>query len=355
MGIASKPAQHTSRLANIQALRGIAVLLVVLSHLMSVERNYAGDRLLGDALIFGFSGVDLFFAISGFVMVYVAWDAPNTMRTSASFLFARIGRIYPLYWLVSLIVLGLWLVRPDFVFASNAQVSLVKSFVLWPANHPPLLAVGWTLIHEMYFYLVFSLLLLVSRRFRPLVLLVWAIVILTGFIFGAGVNAPGFRLLTNPLTFEFLGGAAAALVYRRFGGHGWALALISGALLFAAACFVSVKTGIGFWESWPRAASFTPGISLLVYGAAGAEKAGRNFHQALVWLGNQSYALYLSHILTLAALGRLWALFAKEGIWDNVLMLPLMLIGALLGAQVLHRFVEMPLLMVVKWMRRRLF
>ena len=346
---------QTLRLGNIQALRGIAVLAVVLTHLQSVEHKYAGDRVLGDIFNVGLSGVDLFFAISGFVMVYVAWRNAQGWRASLSFLFARIGRIYPLYWLVSLIVLGVWTVRPDLVFSSNAQVSLVRSFALFPYKYPPLLAVGWTLIHEMYFYLVFAGLVLLPMPFRKWGLALWGALVLGGFLWGAGNHGAALRLLTHPLSFEFMGGALAALAFSRFDGRGWKVALWLGSFWFAFACLISINMGLGFWETWPRAASFTPAVSLIVYGAAGAEHAGLYFNRFLVWLGDQSYALYLTHVLSLSAAGRLWGIFARDGWWDNLLMLPLLLCLAVFAGEFTHRLIEMPLLGAVKRLRRRLF
>ena len=346
--------QHL-RLGNIQALRGLAVLAVVLSHLMSVERKYAGDRLLGDVFSIGLSGVDLFFAISGFVMVYVAWQAPKGWHTSLSFLFARIGRIYPLYWLVSLAVLGVWLWHPDLVFASNTKVSIWRSFALLPYKYLPLLAVGWTLVHEMYFYLIFAALLLLPTRFRAWGLLVWGAMVLLAAVMQIGLHSPVLRLLSNPLSFEFLGGALAALAMRRFSGKGWQGALLLGCIFFIATCLLSLRMGMVFWGNWPRAVCFTPAVSLLVYGAVGAEQAGKHFSRFLVWLGDQSYALYLTHVLSLSAAGRLWYLVAQEGPWDNLIMLPLLLVVALFVGDVVHHYVEQPLLHRTKAWRKTLF
>jgi exopolysaccharide production protein ExoZ len=346
--------QHL-RLGNIQALRGAAVLAVVASHLMTIERKYAGDRLLGDFLNIGFSGVDLFFAISGFVMVYVAWNKSSGLRSAASFLFARGARIYPLYWLVSLAVLFVWILRPEFVFASNANVSIIRSFALWPAQSSPLLAVGWTLTHEMYFYLIFTVLVFSPPQFRLWALMAWGLLVLAAFLVGAGMQGPVLRVLSHPLSFEFLGGALAALALRRFAGQYWLWALLVGLALFAAACLVSLQTELAFWESWLRAASFTPAVSLIVYGAAGAEQAGKTFSRVLVWVGDQSYALYLTHVLSLSAVGRIWVVFAQDGPLDNIVMLPLLLAIALLAGEVTHRLIETPVLYYTKHLRRRIF
>jgi len=128
------------RLDHIQALRGIAALMVVVSHLLIIERKYSVDQILGDWAIYGMAGVDLFFVISGFIMVYVMWDRPRGPKAAGEFLWGRASRIYPLYWVVSLVLFALWLVRPDMVFSSiDAPPDIVKSFALFPDDREPMI------------------------------------------------------------------------------------------------------------------------------------------------------------------------------------------------------------------------
>ena len=73
----------------------------------------------------------------------------------------RLKRIYPIYWVVSLLVLAVFLVRPEFVNSHSAHPpDVLASFLLLPQAGLPLLAVGWTLTYEMYFYILFGLALL---------------------------------------------------------------------------------------------------------------------------------------------------------------------------------------------------
>ena len=74
-----------------------------------MELKHGGDVIMSPIFRFGVSGVDLFFVISGFVMVYVTWSVKRSIRNSLSFFFARVTRIYPIYWVIALAVLMGWL------------------------------------------------------------------------------------------------------------------------------------------------------------------------------------------------------------------------------------------------------
>ncbi|MEA2116633.1 MAG: acyltransferase, partial [Thermodesulfobacteriota bacterium] len=139
--------QISNRIKNIQALRGVAVLLVVFFHMVTIEKKYGGtNTLLSDYFQFGMFGVDLFFVISGFVMVTVSRGKFQQPRQAATFLYHRISRIYPMYWFYSLLVLAVFLLQPSFVNSSQfGQVNILASFLLLPQKHLPLLMVGWTL------------------------------------------------------------------------------------------------------------------------------------------------------------------------------------------------------------------
>lgn len=88
------------QLNSIQVLRGIAAFGVFCCHLISIEQSVSGrPAKLTELAESGAYGVDLFFVISGFVMVWVAAEMPRGWRSAQAFLIARIVRIYPLWWL----------------------------------------------------------------------------------------------------------------------------------------------------------------------------------------------------------------------------------------------------------------
>lgn len=339
-----------TQIANIQSLRGAAAMLVVLFHLTSIEGNYGhGHRLMSAYWTIGMSGVDLFFVISGFIMVTVTRGTFQAAGASRRFLAHRITRIYPLYWFFSLLVLALFLARPELLKRSlqGGEVDLLGSFLLLPQDGLPLLMVGWTLIHEMYFYLVFALLLRFPEGRLVRLLALWA-----GIVAGVGLFLPAssgatLRLVTHPLTLEFIAGCLAALlIHRGTVRAGW-LCLGAGIAAWLAGYFLHVGLGRGLEPSaWARVLLFGIPAALVVYGLVALEmRHGSVLPRWAVRLGDASYSIYLSHVLVMGALARFGTTFAQAG--DPALR-PLVLVALVVAAAgfgiACHRFLEKPLI-----------
>lgn len=152
------------RFRNIQVARAIAANLVLLSHLRAIETKYGrGFVVLPDWAQWGACGVDLFFVVSGFIMATIA--AREACRT---FIVSRLTRIFPPYWFYSGLVLVVSLAAPSMVNSSFGHPpSLWRSFLLIPDTTFPLLAVGWTLTHELYFYAGFAVFLATGGLASP--------------------------------------------------------------------------------------------------------------------------------------------------------------------------------------------
>ena len=356
--IKNESALQTSqpRLSNIQALRGLAAFLVMLAHLAIIERKYSQDTLLPEILGFGLSGVDIFFVISGFIMVYVThkW-AGQAARHIPEFLYARITRIYPLYWAVSAALLIVYLIRPEWVFASSGlEPNILKSFLLWPDKAYPMLEVGWTLIHEMGFYFIFALILIASRRLRPLLICVWAALVIGGYAIGLHTHGPLTAIIFHPLSLEFCGGALLGYWLLKPARLTTAAPLLIASLVFfIASIFIHIMTGqIYPGIGWMRPATFGVAAIVLVLASYLFEQQGKTAPRWSVILGDWSYALYLTHVLSLSLIGRIWAGFDRPGVLDNLIMLPLMLIAALIVAGLAHKLIEVPIMRATKYMRQ---
>lgn len=341
---------------NIQALRGVAVLLVVLFHLAIVEKKYGGvGTILPEILNFGMFGVDLFFVISGFVMVTVTRGAFQSVGKSMQFLYHRASRIYPAYWVYSLLVLLVFLVKPSLVNSSQGnEVNILASFLLWPTERLPLLMIGWTLIHEIYFYVVFFVVLLLMRESHLVyALLSWMAVILCANIFYE-FSIPALKIVFHLLTLEFILGCFVALFFYRI------TALITDtriSIIIAVAGFVVPLYGQHVYSSvsgqvdpqgWWRILIFGVPAVAMVFGLVGAERGGFVLHPFLIKMGDASYSIYLSHLLTLSVLGRLWKPFATDSVLDNWIMIPTILILTIVVGMVSFRYIERPLLVLTR-------
>ena len=352
--MAANKASH-SLLHNVQSLRGIAAFLVMLSHLYLIDVKYSGDPILPKALDVGMAGVDIFFVISGFIMVYVTRNISQWRATNAAeFLFARVTRIYPLYWIMTLATLAVYIIRPDMVFGgSDNTPDILKSFLLWPDDSAPLLQLGWTLIHEMSFYIIFAVLLCLGVKRLPLSLTVWTALIFVGHMAGWRDISPVTNILFHPLSLEFIIGACLGLIYP----HMKTTKLLPLILLLAALlglALAAFKHSV-FPTDFERIAIFGTLATMIVSSSVWLERTGSISPKPLQRLGDWSYSLYLTHILTLSLLGRIWSEFAVPGALDNILALTAIVIAAIIIAAITYYLIERPILRVLKNTRKRLF
>lgn len=325
-------------------------MLVVLFHLVSIETNFGqGHRLLADYWNIGMSGVDLFFVISGFVMTTIMRGGFQRSGSILKFLSRRFTRIYPLYWFFSLVLLAAFLVRPDMMKRSLAggEVDLLGSFLLLPQDGLPLLMVGWTLVHEMYFYLVFALMLLLPERRMPLLLALWGGAVICANMLMPISGGASFRLIAHPLTLEFIAGCLVAILVRRGGAHIGLPCLMLGILGWLAGYALHGYFGLGLAPSaWFRVLVFGLPSTLVVYGLVVLEvRKERVMPGWMASLGDASYSIYLSHVLVLGGVARVGTGFVLAG--DPVLrpvILATLIAVAMLVGMVCHRLLEVPLI-----------
>jgi len=332
---------------SIQALRGLAILLVLTRHLFVMEGHFGhGERLLPDLCKVGDGGVDLFFAISGFIMVMISHGQFAKPGFVGSFLYKRATRIYPLYWFYSLVILLAFVASPAWVPAlKRGHVDLFASFLLLPQLILPLLGQGWTLSYEVYFYLMFALALLLPEKRLPRFLLLWGLGVAAGYNLyvknGALAGNAWLKLLTDPVTIEFVLGACVAWVLQRGWRRGGWLCLIAGSLLLPASSLFFDPLQI----EGLRFFCFGLPALLILYGAVSLEARIRiRFPNWLQAIGDASYSIYLSHILVITAVGRAWSLIGRPGLWDNAMAIAAMTGAALGCGMASYRFIEQPML-----------
>lgn len=335
---------------SIQYLRAIAALMVVVFHFLpQLERmGYAGywpDWLAG--------GVDIFFVISGFIM-WMTTAGRNT--TPGDFYMRRIIRILPLYWLLTTVVVGVMMVAPHLLQTTKYDLwHIVSSYLFIPAVRPgtsdinPVLHPGWTLNHEMFFYLLFGLLLWAPERIR---------IALMGVALG-GLVAVGYWLRTstgemgpflafhaNSIVLEFLLGMLLAHAYRQGMVRyqlllGWAGVLIG---------FVGIALLPTFFAHAPRVIILgLPALAIVAGALALSGPGSQPRHAWLMLLGNASYSIYLSHSMVLSAAGQVWRRFVGLSSGGGVLFCLFGLVASIAVGLAVYRLLEQPL---TDWLRK---
>jgi peptidoglycan/LPS O-acetylase OafA/YrhL len=300
--------RHTLRgkLLGIEAVRGLAALMVVLFHagtLLAGPKDY-GRLAFGGMFAFGRAGVDVFFVLSGFIITLV--HAPDVGRPGRlpNFATRRLLRIYPSYWIATLIMLAIMLASPTPGRLERDPAFVLSSLFLLPAQGEPLLGPGWSLRHELLFYALFAA-CLVSRRLGIGVLGLWFGAIAANI---AGIMIAGHPLsaglagswLLSPLNMEFLAGIGVTTLLLK-GSVPWPLYQAGlGSCLFASIAAVETASP-GLQTNWPPLhLGYAAAAFLILLGLASRERqAPFRVPAWLVRLGDASYALYLLHVIVI--------------------------------------------------------
>jgi peptidoglycan/LPS O-acetylase OafA/YrhL len=349
-------AKQKSKLASLQALRGIAALLVVLLHTAVTLGKYGanGDSFFGDFSI-GHAGIDLFFVISGFIMMVTAAPRAGSSQEAFVFLKRRAWRIYPTYWLYFSLVYLVFLLRPEWVNASAAtQADLLSSFFLIPAEGMPLVMVAWTLEFEIFFYVLFAGTMLLPRSYvLPALLGILGALVSAGALMDA--DSEMAKVFLSPLLLEFgLGSVIGALHAGPIRSGGKWVAVVGALMLLSVAVGFDWTEVMGLADSdFARPLTYGLASALLVYGFTSWEKQGAfRCPPILLKIGDASYTLYLSHILVLSAVGRSWALM-NLGPWSDGLFALVLLISTVAYALVAYRYLEKPMMRIWNPLQRR--
>src|SRR4051812_16613211 len=98
----------------LQAYRGLAALLVVFSHAQNIYAKYGPSPGWPVLFQFGSAGVQFFFVLSGFIMLWVHAADIGRPAAAGKYFHKRFIRIYPIYWVATLILLPFWIEVPAF-------------------------------------------------------------------------------------------------------------------------------------------------------------------------------------------------------------------------------------------------
>jgi exopolysaccharide production protein ExoZ len=341
------------RLGWLQALRGVAAVGVVTCHcLINLPRTPPYQALIAIFDRLG-AGVDLFFVISGFIMVHTTQGDPGGVPSAARFAFKRLKRIWPAYFVLTLVI-GFSSFGWDLIGDEETRVRLVKSILFVPANYDTvyahqIIAQGWTLGFEVYFYAIFTISLLFART-RWIFLATWWSVTLVAvplayhaslidvFQSYATTDYPVkyLKLATNPFIWEFVAGGIAGLIYHS------ALRIESAVL-----CSALARAAVAF-AIWNTFDPFVPGslgvglvFAVMITAVSVASKTIQiGAPRMLSYLGDISYTLYLEHLAIIYLLQSVYGLLGLKAQLSTVANIPVTIAACILAAALSSRFLE---------------
>jgi exopolysaccharide production protein ExoZ len=336
-----KPASKI--LYGIQALRGVAALLVVFRHAAKTVTNDGPN-----AFPVGQFGVDIFFVISG-VVIYLT----GRNLTAPQFLARRLIRIVPLYWLILCVAIAGDVVRGK--DNPNLLVNAILSFLFIPSRgengavFPPI-TVGWSLNFEMFFYLICAgiLLTLGGKRLLSGTSAVILAVVAIGFALYDVLPWPEYpvMILFLPLILEFLAGMWLAH-FSRTRGVGMPL-MVSVILLLGSCVWVAISPTSEPYERWRFLTWGIPAVAIVWAVLCAESQVHFEKWKPALALGDASYALYLVHMIVLA-IG--WAILGKLGLTDSIgIAYVLLVIGSVIAGLAAHMIVEKPMLKLIRRM-----
>lgn len=310
-------------LHKIQALRGVAALLVVMYHATVLFSKQLSIVPMEGFFLFGKHGVDLFFVLSGFILTWVHHQHIGKPAYLGDYLLKRAKRIYPMLWFASLLALAFYVLIDDFGKGEKLDfVSILASFLALPHQGTPLVNVSWTLRFELFFYCLFAV-LIVSRAIGMGLIALWIVLVCIVAILELQPSHP-LSFYLSSYGVQFVMGIASAYFVRKFDSssrHGYTI-VTTGAGLFLA---------LGMWEVYGAGHAYEIALrvfygiasALLIVGLAGLDirahtqkiRIGRTL-AALSWLGAASYSIYLMHFSVCTILVKL---LRKSGFYSGVL------------------------------------
>ncbi len=335
------------RLQGLQALRGLAALLVVVLHATQLTGAFGHHpellRLATNGIAgIGYFGVDIFFVLSGVVISILLTRNAERPEAPGGFLLRRAAKLLPTFW----VTLGLLLLLPPSPDANTDPMALVRQplslLLLSTQDAQP---VGWTLIYEAHFYLIAALALGFGAR-ASTVMLAWVPVQVVAVGLSAAGVLPDYVAL-KPISLELCAGLLIGMAAPR-----WRLPapgiVALGALAAMMGAALVLPVGAISEAGALRLLVLGLPAAVLVYAVMSLEAAGWSPPRLAVRLGEVSYSLYMWHIpvlvlLAVAMIGVLPGWGGAAAYWG------LGIAGSIGMAVVAYRTIEAP---VVDWANR---
>jgi len=290
----SRSGQNT--VYTIQAFRGIAVILVVLYHATQFFTAHYQVAPFGGLFLFGFSGVHIFFVLSGFIIYMVHRDDIGKPGRYFSYIKKRFIRIYPTYWAILAILSSYFLFRGTIVVHD-----IYQNLDLIHAPQNLINPICWTLFFEILFYAVFSFLIL-NRILGSFLMLCWVLGVGATHLFSMQIPFVSPLLLHKYSVLFMIGMIMSYVVMHlkhlspRVKNILAPAAGLGGLLVFSLTAIYCLIYEITNWDTWIITLGF--GFSSGMFMVCSLSDALEQFfkrQKILTSVGNASYSIYLLH------------------------------------------------------------
>ena len=260
------------------------------------------------------------------------------------FLIRRFIRIAPLYWIITSIFVIITLLIPSQHKIDGDLFSyIIKSYLFIPALRSaddlrPILGQGWSLNYEMFFYIMFAVSMVFSKRLAVIFLtLAFCIFYWEGR--QLTISSPILFTWCNGLIFEFLLGVYVGLAFQA--GFRVPRLVALGAIFAGFGLLL-----IGF-DGASALIAGVPATLILVGATLGPQFNATNMTHWLVHIGNASYSLYLTHTLFIRPLWSMWAFLGCAN-WHPGAFVALSLVVTITAALAVYHYIETPLLAALR-------
>jgi len=336
----TSPTSNPSRFAFLDALRGIAALAVVITHILE-EVSPEFHSIRGTYFDLGSCAVTVFFLCSGFI-IPVSLERVGSIR---KFWIRRIFRLYPLYWISVMLVVLVFILLPEKSLTSFNQHPVATTLahltmfqILF--GMPNIVAPYWTLFFEMIFYIIVTFLFITggSKSTKPVV-----VGLLLGTIFVEIIMPLFFHQIFAPaLIGVFLMMFNGTLLYRVYTkevtvSSAAVIRLLSMITLFG---ITVVRSAVGLDSIFYMGTGWITGYIIFI--AVFLIRA-HQFPRPLLYLGQISYSLYLLHPVILLAVPQSNSIALTITYWLMIMLV----ISALT-----YRWLEQPMMRVGKRLSR---
>lgn len=329
------------KLEGLQWLRAIAALAVVAFHveITMAKQKYFGSPTFPLATV-GFSGVHLFFVLSGFVIFWAHSQDIGRPEAAVGYIWKRFRRLMPPLWVTLLPLFFVWLFYPAGVGDKVLEGGdFFSAFLVYPVPTQEVLDVEWTLRHEVAFYLVFAFLLL-NVYLGCAVLFSWFLLC----FLPTPVLPQWLGVIFAEVNILFLLGSGVYFFIRHFGHRVGRSVLWFSALLWVLAIYFAYETDANVHGRSSIYIFGLPSAVAVVGAVLYAPPVNWRLSGLMGRLGDASYAIYLVHFPVISVLCKISVRFADffpQEVWFVLIFFVSVFVGYLF-----HAFVERP---IIRW------